>query len=120
MRRGALVRGILPEEDVTIIDVTWHGSDVAEVTYKTSTGRLSSELLYRDSERSLDIVTGYKPWTYDADGKNFRLVSEALRIKLGYLFDPLLAIHTSILEPLPHQITAVYEEMLPRQPMKFL
>ncbi|WP_246584498.1 helicase-related protein [Thermus brevis] len=50
----------------------------------------------------------------------FRLVSEAHRIRLAYLFDPLLAVHTSLLEPLPHQITAVYEAMLPRQPLRFL
>jgi superfamily II DNA or RNA helicase len=32
----------------------------------------------------------------------------------------MLAVHTSVLEPLPHQITAVYEAMLPRQPLRFL
>ena len=50
----------------------------------------------------------------------FRLVSEAKRIHLAYLFDPLLAVHTSVVQPLPHQITAVYECMLPRQPLRFL
>ena len=32
----------------------------------------------------------------------------------------MLAVHTSVVEPLPHQITAVYEAMLPRQPLRFL
>jgi hypothetical protein len=50
----------------------------------------------------------------------FRLVSEAQRIRLAYLFDPVLAVHTSVVDPLPHQITAVYESMLPRQPLRFL
>jgi SNF2 family DNA or RNA helicase len=50
----------------------------------------------------------------------FRLVSEAQRIRLAHLFDPLLAVHTSLVEPLPHQITAVYEAMLPRQPLRYL
>lgn len=50
----------------------------------------------------------------------FRLVSEARRIRMAYLFDPLLAINTSLVDPLPHQITAVYSEMLPRQPLRFL
>src|ERR687883_172082 len=36
------------------------------------------------------------------------------------LLDPLLAVHTSVVDPLPHQITAVYEEMLTRQPLRFL
>src|SRR3989454_11012952 len=49
-----------------------------------------------------------------------RLVPEAQRIRLAYLFDPLLAIHTSLVEPLPHQITGVYGEMLTRQPLRFL
>jgi superfamily II DNA or RNA helicase len=41
-------------------------------------------------------------------------------ITLTYLFDPLLAVHTSVLEPLPHQIKAVYGELLPREPLRFL
>jgi hypothetical protein len=49
-----------------------------------------------------------------------RLVSEAQRIRLAHLFDPLLAVHTSLVDPLPHQITAVYGEMLTRQPLRFL
>ncbi|HOD00496.1 MAG TPA: helicase-related protein, partial [Myxococcota bacterium] len=47
-------------------------------------------------------------------------VSEAMRIRLAYLFDPRLAVHTSRVTPYPHQITAVYECMLPRQPLRFL
>jgi SNF2 family DNA or RNA helicase len=47
-------------------------------------------------------------------------VSEAHRIRLAHLFDPVLAVHTSLVEPLPHQITAVYDAMLPRQPLRFL
>jgi hypothetical protein len=43
------------------------------------------------------------------------LVSEAHRIRLAHLFDPVLAVHTSQVDPLPHQIIAVYEEMLPLQ-----
>jgi superfamily II DNA or RNA helicase len=39
---------------------------------------------------------------------------------MAHLFDPVLAVHTSLVDPLPHQITAVYEEMLPRQPLRFL
>ena len=56
----------------------------------------------------------------DFNGALFRLVSEAQRIRLAHLFDPLLAVHTSVVDPLPHQITGVYEAMLPRQPLRFL
>jgi len=61
-----------------------------------------------------------RPWSFDGDSALFRLLSEANRIRLAYLFDPLLAVHSSLVEPLPHQITAVYGEMLPRQPLRFL
>jgi SNF2 family DNA or RNA helicase len=32
----------------------------------------------------------------------------------------MMAVHTSNVDPLPHQITAVYESMLPRQPLRYL
>ena len=63
---------------------------------------------------------GGRNWSFDADGALLRLVTEANRIKLAHFFDPYLAIHTSLVEPLPHQISAVYGEMLPRQPLRFL
>ena len=59
-----------------------------------------------------------RPFT--ADGRLFRLAAEAERIRLAPLFDPCVAVHASRIEPLPHQITAVYGEMLPRQPLRFL
>ena len=120
LTRGASLRGILPDEMVTIINVTWYGSDAVELTYKNTHGRLHAVLLYRESESSLDLVSVGRPWSFDGDGYLFRLVSEAHRIRLAHLFDPVLAVHTSLVDPLPHQITAVYETMLSRQPLRFL
>lgn len=57
---------------------------------------------------------------FSADPFLFKLVSEAKRIKNGYLVDPLLAVHTSKIDPFPHQIIAVYDIMLQRQPLIFL
>lgn len=120
LTRGATVKGILPNHHVTVIDAKWHGSDVIELTYKDASGQPHTELLFRDREPTLDIVTEGQPWSFDGDGALLRLVSEAHRIRLAHLFDPLLAVHTSLVEPLPHQITAVYGEMLTRQPLRFL
>jgi SNF2 family DNA or RNA helicase len=120
LKRGAAVKGILPDCLVTIVDVRWYGSAAIELTDKDPAGRPNVELLYRDREPTLEIVQAGCPWSFDGDGKLFRLVSEAQRIHLAYLFDPLLAIHTSIVDPLPHQIIAVYGDMLPRQPLRFL
>jgi superfamily II DNA or RNA helicase len=118
--RGAVAKGILPDGFVTVVDVNWIGTVALELTYKDSAGRLGQEMLYRDRESEIEILQAGKPWSFDGDPDLFRLVSEAHRIRLAYLFDPLLAVHTSVVEPLPHQITAVYEEMIPRQPLRFL
>ena len=117
---GTSVKGILPECLVTVVSVRWFGSEALELTYKDPAGQLGNQLLYRDNEASIEVVEVGRPWSFDGDGHLFRLVAEAQRIRLAYLFDPVLAVHTSIVEPLPHQITAVYGEMLLRQPLRFL
>ena len=71
-----------------------------------------------DTREAGSSPNGSRPFT--ADGRLFRLAAEAERIRLAYLFDPYVAVHASRIEPLPHQITAVYGEMLPRQPLRFL
>ncbi len=116
----AAVRGILPDQVVTVVSVQWFGSEALELTYKGASGRVANELLYRHDEPRLQVLEHGRPWSFDGDGHLFRLVSEAHRIRLAHLFDPVLAVHTSLVEPLPHQITAVYEAMLPRQPLRFL
>ncbi len=120
LTRGASVKGVLPDGLVSVVDVKWIGTAAVELTYKDAAGVLGSELLYRDREPTLEIAAAGRPWSFDGDPGLFRLLSEALRIRMAYLFDPLLAVHTSLVEPLPHQITAVYSEMLPRQPLRFL
>lgn len=120
LTRGTVVRGLSPTGLVTVVDISWIGNVAVEVTYKDASGRLSNELIYKDREASLEVAEQGVPWSFDGDGALFRLVSEAQRIRLAYLFDPLLAVHTSLVDPLPHQITAVYGEMLSRQPLRFL
>jgi SNF2 family DNA or RNA helicase len=61
-----------------------------------------------------------RPFAFDGDAAAFQLACEAKRIDLAFLFDPMMAVHTSNVEPLPHQITAVYESMLPRQPLRYV
>jgi len=120
LQPNATVRGILPDALITVVTVQWFGSEALELTYKAPTGKVANELLYRHDEPRIEVVEQGRPWSFDGDGGLFRLVSEASRIRLAHLFDPVLAVHTSLVEPLPHQITAVYQEMLPRQPLRFL
>jgi superfamily II DNA or RNA helicase len=120
LTQGSAVKGILPNQVVSVVNVKWHGSDVIELTYKDAAGRPDNTLLYRDNEPTLEVVSAGRAWSFDGDGALLRLASEAKRIRLAYLFDPVLAVHISLVEPLPHQITAVYESMLGRQPLRFL
>ena len=120
LKPNAAIRGIVPDALVTVVSIQWFGSEALELTYKTADGRVANQLVYRDNEAALEVVEQGRPWSFDGDGALFRLVSEAQRIRLAHLFDPMLAVHTSVVDPLPHQITAVYEQMLPRQPLRFL
>lgn len=120
LKPGARVRGIRGGETVEIIEAKWHGGDIVELTFRAASGKPDTELLFRDREALLEVEADGRRWGYTADGALFRLVSEARRIQLAHLFDPLLAVHTSLVEPLPHQITAVYGDMIRRQPLRFL
>ena len=118
---GAVVEGIESGTAVSVVSVKWHGSSSATVVYRDeSAGKVGDQLLFRGDEHRLRIIDEGREWAFDGDGHLFRLVSEAQRIRLAYLFDPLLAVHISNVTPLPHQIEAVYREMLGRQPLRFL
>jgi hypothetical protein len=117
---GVSVGGIAPEGAVEVVSVEWYGDGAIQVVYRDVGGSVKNRLLYRDEEPSLSVVASGAAWSFDGDGAMLRLVSEAMRIRLAYLFDPYLAIHTSRVEPLPHQITAVYGEMLRCQSLRFL
>src|SRR3989304_6203125 len=113
-------RVILPDALVSVVSVQWFGSEALELTYKTPAGKVANELLYRHDEPRLEVVEQGRPWSFDGDGALFRLVPEAHPTRRAHLFDPVLAVHPSVVDPLPHQITAVYDAMLPRQPLRFL
>ncbi|MCK9487886.1 MAG: DUF3883 domain-containing protein [Xanthomonadales bacterium] len=117
---GTQVEGIDPSGPVNVVAVDPTGPDATTVIYRTSSGRLAERLLFRTDESRLAIATTTRSWAFDADGTEFRLAAEALRIRLAHLFDPMMAVHTSNVEPLPHQISAVYEHMLPRQPLRYV
>ena len=120
IKNGATVRGVASTQAVQIVSVDWIGDQAINVVFRDHNGTVAETVLYRDDEHRLGVEQSGRPWSFDADGGLLRLVTEANRIKLAHYFDPYLAIHTSLVDPLPHQISAVYGEMLPRQPLRFL
>lgn len=117
---GSSLVGLEPSAVSTIIAVVPIAEGAVQVIYKTPDGILRDRLLSRVDEPTIAIATKERPWAFDGDGEDFKLAVEAKRIDLAFLFDPMMAVHTSNVEPLPHQITAVYEAMLPRQPLRYV
>ena len=120
IRKGARVDGIDAGQAVTVVTVAPVGADALTVYYKTDENALRERMLFRSDEPSLSLAVAGHPWAFDAPGEEFKLAAEAYRINLAWLFDPMMAVHASNIDPLPHQITAVYESMLPRQPLRFV
>lgn len=119
---GGEYSGIVAGTNVTCVAVRWDGTDVLTVTYREPNGMVSERLIFRENEAEIQKLQSGQAFSFDGDGNHFRLVAEAFRIKLAHKFDPLLAIHTSEVRPLPHQLSAVYEVMLSpeHQPLRFL
>ena len=116
---GSRLSGIAGGVAVEVVATRSYGPDAVEVTWKGPDG-LGERILYREDEPRIGEVTPGRCWAFDGDGDAFRLASEALRIRLAHLFDPYAAVNASHIEPLPHQLTAVYGAMLERQPLRFL
>lgn len=117
---GASLDGVSTSGPVKVISVESHGPTAATVTWRDPDGGLAERLLFEHDLPNLRIAGSTPKWRFDAEPADFLLASEGRRLKLAYLFDPWAAVSSSAVRPLPHQIRAVYQEMLPRQPLRFL
>jgi superfamily II DNA or RNA helicase len=114
-----VLHGLRPGQTVTVQGLRWIGQNAVDVTYRSPDGFVDSHLVYRSDEDGLRPETEGQAWAFDGDGALFKLAAEARRIRLAHLFDPLLAVHLSRIRPLPHQIDAVYGQMVRRQPLRY-
>ena len=120
VQTSALVEGLVPGRAVTVMAVIWHGDHDLEVIYQDPEKRLDRSLLSRVDEERLTLAAAEDSWPLDGDGQLFKLASEARRIKSAHLFDPYVAVEAADIDPLPHQIEAVYHQMMPIQPLRFV
>ncbi|MCL8207106.1 MAG: DUF3883 domain-containing protein [Actinomycetia bacterium] len=116
----AVVIGLDPAGPVTLVQVIPHGPGAATVVYRDAAGTLRERVVFAAEAAAWQVEPPAARWPADADPALFRLALEAQRIRYAHLFDPYLAVSTAAIEPLPHQILAVYGELLPRQPIRFL
>ncbi len=116
---GQSLLGLTPSGPATILAVQLHSNQAATVTFRTAAGQLQERVIYQHEATQLKPHHGTtRP--FDAPASDFKLAAEAQRITLAGLTDPMLAIATSNVRPLPHQIQAVYGELLQRIPLRFL
>jgi hypothetical protein len=114
IKPGTRLKGLDPAGIAEVVSVSHFGTDALNLVFRVD-GRVGERLVYRGEEASFEFLEAGRTYGFDADGGLLRLASEAYRIRLAYLFDPYLAVSASQIEALPHQITAVYGEMLPRK-----
>ncbi|HHQ4507166.1 MULTISPECIES: helicase-related protein [Aeromonas] len=120
IKKDAQVRGVVEGQVVRVVTVEPIGEHALTVYYKDSSGNLAERMLFRTDEIALELATVGRPWSFDAKGADFKLGLEAYRISQAALFDPMMAVNMANVDPLPHQISAVYEYMLPKQPLRYV
>lgn len=120
LKPGMLLGGLVKDQVVTIASVDVVG-DVATLIYRLPDGSLRDEMIDASVLRQVHVVEADQVGpALDADPEEFRLAAEALRIKYAALYDPMAAVYSSEIDPLPHQIRAVYGDLLPKVPLRFL
>ena len=91
------------------------------MVFRTEDGGIHQQVLLRGQTGRLRIVPPGQAAHFTGDPADFKLGMEALRIQMAAQFDPMLAVATSDLDPLPHQIQAVYGDLLGKdQPLRYL
>lgn len=118
LKPGAKVEGLLPDAVTEIVESTPTGSG-AFVRYRDEYGIEDSRLFSAEELKAVKRVGGGRP-TLAADPDKFWLAVEALRLRHASLLNPLLAVSSSNVEALPHQVQAVYDCMLTGHPKRFL
>lgn len=116
---GAMVTGLAGPDPVKIIGVERLTDDSANVLYRSEAG-LAERIVFANQADHIRTVQPGLSFSFDASPTAFLLAAEARRMRLAYLFDPQAALGTSDVQPLPHQLRAVYEIMLQKQPLRYV
>lgn len=119
INNGDIVSGLDQSELVEISQISLFGNKYLIKGITLQTKREIKRPLAQDELSLLKKVRG-SSCAYDGEPDNFLLGAEAERIKIAYQFDPLFAVNSSIVDPLPHQVEAVYTYLLPLPRIRFL
>lgn len=117
---GQIVKNLSPTEPVVINKVQPLGSMVSITYTGKNTNKANSKVISVQEFENLEVVTSEGSFNFQGDPEKFALFAEAERINSAYQFDPLFAVNCSIVDPLPHQVEAVYKFLLPQPKIRFL
>jgi len=115
---GVVVRGPLLPEPVEVITTIPMGESVKLVAKGLRTGQVHDPILSPAQLAQLTISPTTEP--FDGDPVRFRLGVEAERLGLAYEYDPYFSLSIARVDPLPHQLEAVYEYFLALPRIRFL
>jgi len=117
---GQIIKNLIPTEPVTINQIQQLGSMVSLKFTGVNTNKSNTKVISTDVFDHLEVLTEEGIFNFKGDPKRFTLFAEAERINSAYQFDPLFAVNCSIVDPLPHQVEAVYKFLLPLPKIRFL
>lgn len=118
LKQGVIVRGSVLPEPVQIIGFLPIGDEVKLMGKGLNTGLFHDPILSQDQVSLLEATPEREP--YDGDSARFRLGIEALRLALAYEYDPYFSLSIARVDPLPHQLEAVYDYFLALPRIRFL
>jgi superfamily II DNA or RNA helicase len=117
---GQIVKNLIPAEPVTISKVQPMGGQMMVGYVGVNSNRASTKIIPLSDFEQLQVLTAEGTFNFQGDPHRFALFAEAERINSAYQFDPLFAVNCSIVDPLPHQVEAVYKFLLPLPKIRFL
>jgi len=120
LEKGNIVKNLISTEPVEINSVQDFGSDVSIEYTGVNSGENGDVILSKEELDTLELVSQKGSFDFSGDPNKFTLYTEAERIKSAFQFDPLFAVNCSIVDPLPHQVEAVYKYLLPLPRIRFL
>src|SRR5437588_5447980 len=118
LKPGIIVRGPVLPEPIEVLVVTPVGDVIKIVGAGQKTGQVHQRVLRLDQLEFLDATPEREP--FDGDPARFRLGIEAARLGLAYEYDPYFSLSISRVDPLPHQLEAVYDYFMRLPRMRFL
>src|SRR5688572_1078381 len=118
LRLGSIVRGPTLPEPVEVLALVPLGDSIKVIGRGLQTGLTHDPVLTPEQLARLSVSAEQEP--FDGDAKLFRLGVEAHRLGLAYEYDPFFSLSIARVDPLPHQLEAVYDYFLRLPRIRFL